>query len=158
MQPRLAHAHASCSDPLLLFLVTSATPWCHVCAAGSCGHNKVRHLQHAQLLKVHGDDFGLAHQQYQQRRQQGPTRDGNTVARRLHASTEVKQPSTRLQKLLQDNQASTLRITPVYQLDGSHLNSQQSAQLRDVLVPGAVKVLQQYIKVWCCCGCMQHWL
>ncbi len=120
-------------------------------AAGSCGHNKVRHLQHAQLLKVHGEEYALAHQLYQQQREQGPGSAGNTVARRLHASTAVKQPTTRLQKLLQDNQASTLRITPVYQMESSFLNAQQLAQVRDVLVPGAIKVLQQYIKVRFCC-------
>jgi hypothetical protein len=129
-------------------LLLAAMP---VFAAGSCGHNKVRHIQHAQLQKVHGEDYELAHQLYEQRRKAGPatavSSNGHSTARRLHASTATKQPTTRLQKLLQDNQASTLRIQPVYQLEESFLSAQQSAQVRDVLVPGAIKILQQYIKV-----------
>jgi hypothetical protein len=113
----------------------------------------VRHLQHAQLQKVHGEEYVAAHQLYQQRREQGGSpatagsSNGRTTARRLQAIKAAAQPSTRLQKLLQENQASTLRIQPVYQLEGGSLSAQQAAQVKDVLVPGAIKVLQQYVKV-----------
>lgn len=124
---------------------------CPHAGGASCGHNQVRHLQHAQLQKVHGEEYDAAHQLYQQRREQGPatagSSSGRTTARRLHASTAAAQPTTRLQKLLQENQASTLRIQPVFQLQGGSLTAQQAAQVKDVLVPGAIKVLQQYVKV-----------
>lgn len=105
---------------------------------------------------MHGEEYEQAHHIYrEQRQQQGPS---SGAARLLQAVKARQEPNSRLQKLLQDNQASTLRIQPVYQLDGGYLSSQQAAQVRDVLVPGAIRVLQQYIKVrsgtWCgsCCG------
>lgn len=117
-------------------------------AAASCGHNAVRHLQHAQLEKVHGEAYTEAHELYQQRRQdQSGSTSGSAFARRLQAAKATAQPQSRLQKLLQENQASTLRIQPVYQMDGSYMSAAQQAQVRDVLIPGAIKVLQQYIKV-----------
>jgi hypothetical protein len=113
----------------------------------------VRHLQHEQLQKAHGAEYTQAQEQYLQLRQQrssqtaGTSSSGSSVARRLHAIKATKQPNSRLQKLLQENQASTLRITPVFQMDGGSLTAQQASQIQDVLVPGAIKVLQQYIKV-----------
>lgn len=113
----------------------------------------MRHLQHEQLQKVHGEEYTQAQELYLQLRQQrdvgtaGTSSSGSSIARRLHAIKATKQPSTRLQKLLQENQASTLRIQPVFQMDGGYLTAQQTSQVQDVLVPGAIKVLQQYIKV-----------
>lgn len=67
----------------------------------------------------------------------------------LGAGRQLQQgaANSRLQQLLANSQPATLRISPVLQLQDSYLSTQQAAQLRDVLVPGAVRVLQQYIKV-----------
>jgi hypothetical protein len=148
----------NCTELLLLLLLAPAhllqTAVAADSTAHSCGHNKVRHLQHEQLQKVHGEEYTQAQELYLQLRQQRgagtagtSSSSGSSVARRLHAIKATKQPSTRLQKLLQENQASTLRIQPVFQMDGGYLTAQQASQVQDVLVPGAIKVLQQYIKV-----------
>jgi hypothetical protein len=54
---------------------------------------------------------------------------------------------TRLQKLLNNSQAANMRITPVYQLEAGYMNAEQTKRLKDVLMPGAINILQQHIKV-----------
>lgn len=94
----------------------------------SCGLNAVRHRQDEQLRKLLGDTY-----------QHG---------RRLQAKAA---PQTRLQKLLATSQPSTLRIHTEYQLEAGYMSAEQISRLRTVLVPGAVNVLQQYVKVRAFC-------
>jgi len=56
-------------------------------------------------------------------------------------------PQTRLQRLLATTQPGPLRITPVYQLNGSYMLPAQQQLLQTSLVPGAINVLQKYIKI-----------
>lgn len=153
LSAKLARLPAADARAVLLFV--NQTPLVAT-AAGTCGHHAVRHLQDAQLRKVHGAEYDIAHEQYKQRREAGSLSltgdDGSRQLaggsqRHLQAGSSAQQPMTRLQMLLQANQASTLRMQPVYQLQDSYLSTQQQAQLRDILVPGAIRILQQYIKV-----------
>jgi hypothetical protein len=100
-------------------------------AGHSCGLNAVRHRQDQQLRKLLGDDYQRRHRE--RRLQLLPF--GTTA------------PLTRLQKLLIASAPAAMRVKPVYQLDAGYLSPQQSTQLRGVLVPGAMNVLHQYIKV-----------
>jgi hypothetical protein len=56
-------------------------------------------------------------------------------------------PMTRLQKLLNNSQPANMRITPVYQLEAGYMSADQVQRLKDVLMPGAINILQQHIKV-----------
>eukprot|EP00775_Hariotina_reticulata_P001844 gene1844-2177_t len=96
----------------------------------SCGLNAVRHRQDQQLRKLLGDDYQRRHRE-----------------RRLQLLPFGTAPLTRLQKLLIASAPASMRVKPVFQLDAGYLTPQQSQQLRGVLVPGAVNVLHQYIKV-----------
>lgn len=110
----------------------------------------MRHLQDAQLRKVHGAAYDAAHAQYQQRAAASlSSAAGAGAVSPLGGGRQLQQgaANSRLQQLLANSQPATLRISPVLQLQDSYLSTQQAAQLRDVLVPGAVRVLQQYIKV-----------
>lgn len=93
-------------------------------AGASCGLNAVRHRQEHQLRKLLGESY-----------QHG---------RRLQAGAA---PQTRLQKLLANSQPASMRIHTEYQLEAGYLSAEQTKRLKEVLVPGAVNVLQQYVKV-----------
>eukprot|EP00879_Flechtneria_rotunda_P007939 GHRR01008317.1.p1 GENE.GHRR01008317.1~~GHRR01008317.1.p1 ORF type:complete len:595 (+),score=186.44 GHRR01008317.1:2246-4030(+) len=113
-------------------LCTLRARWPFSAEGASCGHNAVRHLQERQLRSALGDDYNRHH-----------------GARRLQLrnATASALPPTRLQKLLASSQAGDMRIMPAYQLEAGYLTAQQSQQLQQVLVPGAINVLQQYVKV-----------
>lgn len=84
----------------------------------------MRHRQQQQLRKLFGDSY-----------QHG---------RRLQAGTA---PQTRLQKLLVASQPASMRIHTEFQLEAGYLSAEQTKKLKEVLVPGAVNVLEQYVKV-----------
>jgi hypothetical protein len=54
---------------------------------------------------------------------------------------------TRLQRLLSNSVPSKIRVTPVFQLAGSYMSAEQTYQLQQSLIPGAIHVLQKYIQV-----------
>jgi hypothetical protein len=142
---------------------------------GGCGHHAVRHLQDAQLRKVLGAaQYDAAHRRLRQQAasahavlgggmqpaaasqpaaQQQPQQRRRLQAADSSTAVALPQPLSRLQRLLAGASAAPLRMTPVFQLQDSYLSTAQAAQLRDVLVPGAMRVLQQYIKV-CVCVCV----
>ncbi|WIA42317.1 hypothetical protein OEZ86_008331 [Tetradesmus obliquus] len=107
-------------------------------AAGhaGCGLGAVRHRQDEQLRKLLGP--GYQHQQAPRRLQ---------VAAGISFGSSGPPPMTRLQKLLNNSRPANMRITPVYQLEAGYMNAEQAQRLKDVLMPGAINILQQHIKV-----------
>jgi hypothetical protein len=81
----------------------------------------------------------------------GPDYQHRQTPRRLQVSAGISfggaAPMTRLQKLLNNSAPAKMRVTPVFQLEAGVMNAEQTKRLKDVLMPGAINILQQHIKV-----------
>lgn len=65
-----------------------------------------------------------------------------------HQPTLPVQGSSGLLDVMRATPPAPIRIKVVYQLDDSNISSTAQTYLQKVIVPGAINVLNKYIKVW----------